>query len=152
MDYDKIAAKAGVKVSSAHTLYRNAKRKVDKLFADDLAEVSSNDSAEPKKGKSRAQAPAPKKARTTKSKTVQTEPEDLNDSGIDDSEPILQAASEQTEAENDNSDPFIKAEDDEDDFDINHKYPGEQDDETADAFLEQAVKTELPDTSSTADE
>ncbi|KAJ9489579.1 hypothetical protein VN97_g3661 [Penicillium thymicola] len=35
IDYDKLAANAGIKASSAHTLFRTAKRKLDKLCADD---------------------------------------------------------------------------------------------------------------------
>ncbi|CAI7613403.1 unnamed protein product [Penicillium palitans] len=34
VDYDKLAANAGIKASSAHTLFRTAKRKLDKLYAD----------------------------------------------------------------------------------------------------------------------
>ncbi|KAJ5170397.1 uncharacterized protein N7500_003180 [Penicillium coprophilum] len=42
IDYDKLALNAGIKASSAQTLFRNAKRKLDKLFGDDDANVDGN--------------------------------------------------------------------------------------------------------------
>ncbi|KAJ5503376.1 hypothetical protein N7463_006250 [Penicillium fimorum] len=39
IDYDKLASNAGIKASSAQTLFRNAKRKLDKLFGDDNADA-----------------------------------------------------------------------------------------------------------------
>ncbi|KAJ5373958.1 hypothetical protein N7517_005964 [Penicillium concentricum] len=42
VDYDKLAVNAGIKASSAQTLFRNAKRKLDKLFGDDNADTEGN--------------------------------------------------------------------------------------------------------------
>ncbi|KAL2698734.1 hypothetical protein AAEP93_010122 [Penicillium crustosum] len=81
IDYDKLAANAGIKASSAHTLFRTAKRKLDKLYADDRANgdgasasapMSPEDSSS-KRGKANAKAPraikspkTPKSAKATK--------------------------------------------------------------------------------------
>lgn len=63
VDYDKLAANAGIKASSAHTLFRTAKRKLDKLYADGHANA---DGASPtmtpedsssKRGKANGKAP-----------------------------------------------------------------------------------------------
>ncbi|OQE39269.1 hypothetical protein PENCOP_c007G05048 [Penicillium coprophilum] len=80
IDYDKLALNAGIKVSSAQTLFRNAKRKLDKLFGDDDANVDGNgaqDDLTPvetpsKRGKSNAKA-KPRTPKTPKNpKTSQT--------------------------------------------------------------------------------
>ncbi|KAJ5187482.1 hypothetical protein N7449_010476 [Penicillium cf. viridicatum] len=79
IDYDKLASNAGIKASSAHTLFRNAKRKLDKLYADDHANADgasaamSPEDTSSKRGKANAKAPrtlkpakAPKSAKVTK--------------------------------------------------------------------------------------
>ncbi|CAI7639693.1 unnamed protein product [Penicillium discolor] len=81
VDYDKLAANAGLKASSAHTLFRTAKRKLDKLYADghdnaDGAGASSTmspDDSSSKRGKANGKAPrtikspkTPKSAKATK--------------------------------------------------------------------------------------
>lgn len=71
IDYEKLASNAGVKVSSAQTLFRNAKRKLDRAVGSDEDaahgndgdEEASNEGTPAKKGKGNTQA---KKARTTK--------------------------------------------------------------------------------------
>ncbi|KXG53723.1 uncharacterized protein PGRI_007730 [Penicillium griseofulvum] len=70
IDYDKLAQSAGIKASSAQTLFRNAKRKIDKMYGDGKAgadETAVQDDLSPeetptKRGKSNAKA----KTRTPK--------------------------------------------------------------------------------------
>ncbi|KGO75681.1 hypothetical protein PITC_030330 [Penicillium italicum] len=78
IDYDKLALNAGIKASSAQTLYRNAKRKLDKLYGDDNADADgssgltdlSPEDTPSKRGKSNARASrtpkAPKTPKTPK--------------------------------------------------------------------------------------
>ncbi|KAK4862490.1 hypothetical protein LT330_002623 [Penicillium expansum] len=82
IDYDKLALNAGIKSSSAQTLFRNAKRKLDKLYGDDNADGSGNggqsdmspEDTPSKRGKSNAKAPrTPKTPKTPKAtKTPKT--------------------------------------------------------------------------------
>ncbi|CAG8909397.1 unnamed protein product [Penicillium egyptiacum] len=65
IDYDKLAFNAGIKASSAQTLFRNAKRKLDKLYADGNADADGNgpqaeispEVTPSKRGKSNTKAP-----------------------------------------------------------------------------------------------
>lgn len=82
IDYDKLASNAGIKASSAHTLFRNAKRKLDKLYGDDNADADGNganadmspEETPSKRGKSTAKSPrAPKTPKSPKApKTPKT--------------------------------------------------------------------------------
>lgn len=79
VDYDKLAANAGIKASSAHTLFRTAKRKLDKLYAaghdnaDGASATMSPEDSSSKRGKANGKAPrtikspkTPKSAKATK--------------------------------------------------------------------------------------
>ncbi|CAI7663327.1 unnamed protein product [Penicillium glandicola] len=74
IDYDKLASNAGIKASSAQTLFRNAKRKLDKLFLDDNADADGNgvqadlspEETPSKRGKSNATPRTPKTPKAPK--------------------------------------------------------------------------------------
>ncbi|KAJ5791615.1 uncharacterized protein N7518_008626 [Penicillium psychrosexuale] len=85
IDYEKLALNAGIKASSAQTLFRNAKRKLDKMYGNSNADANANgttadllpEETPSKRGKSTAKAPrtpkvllSPKATKT--SKTVKT--------------------------------------------------------------------------------
>ncbi|KAG0153142.1 hypothetical protein Pdw03_2639 [Penicillium digitatum] len=81
IDYDRLALNAGIKSSSAQTLFRNAKRKLDKLYGDNNADASGNgaqadmspDDTPSKRGKSNAKAKAPRTPKSPKAaKTPKT--------------------------------------------------------------------------------
>lgn len=95
IDYDKLAANAGIKASSAHTLFRNAKRKLDKMYADDHANADgasaamSPEDASSKRGKANAKAPrtlkpakAPKSAKVTKGDKAAIKSEETDDQEV----------------------------------------------------------------------
>ncbi|KAJ6180547.1 hypothetical protein N7519_011008 [Penicillium mononematosum] len=83
IDYDKLASSAGIKASSAQTLFRNAKRKLDKLYADGNVDAGGNgpqadispEETPSKRGKSSTKAPqAPRTPKTPKSPKVPKTP------------------------------------------------------------------------------
>lgn len=83
IDYDKLASSAGIKASSAQTLFRNAKRKLDKLYADGNVDADGNgpqadispEETPSKRGKSSTKAPqAPRTPKTPKSPKVPKTP------------------------------------------------------------------------------
>ncbi|KAJ5486104.1 hypothetical protein N7530_000404 [Penicillium desertorum] len=83
IDYDKLASSAGIKASSAQTLFRNAKRKLDKLYADGNVDADGNgpqadispEETPSKRGKSSTKAPqAPRTPKAPKSPKVPKTP------------------------------------------------------------------------------
>ncbi|KAF9247632.1 hypothetical protein DTO006G1_3199 [Penicillium roqueforti] len=81
IDYEKLALNAGIKASSAQTLFRNAKRKLDKMYGNSNADANANgatadlspEETPSKRGKSTAKAPrtpkvllSPKATKTSK--------------------------------------------------------------------------------------
>ncbi|KAJ5964361.1 uncharacterized protein N7479_004237 [Penicillium vulpinum] len=85
IDYDKLALNAGIKSSSAQTLFRNAKRKLDKLYGDDNADADgsgaqadlSPEETPSKRGKSNAKA-KPRTPRTPKTPKTPKAPKTPN--------------------------------------------------------------------------
>ncbi|KAJ5617756.1 hypothetical protein N7537_002870 [Penicillium hordei] len=95
IDYDKLASNAGLKASSAHTLFRNAKRKLDKLYADDNANADgasatmSPEDTSSKRGKANTKAPrtlkspkTPKSAKATKDDKAAIKSEGTDDQDV----------------------------------------------------------------------
>ncbi|KAJ5920481.1 hypothetical protein N7516_011339 [Penicillium verrucosum] len=101
IDYDKLAANAGIKASSAHTLFRTAKRKLDKLCADDhtnaddASATMSPEGSSSKRRKANAKTPrtikspktsmspkTPKSAKATKSDKAAINSEETDDQDV----------------------------------------------------------------------
>lgn len=108
VDYDDLALNAGVMVSSARTLYRGARRKVDQFYAEaatnesQLNEDVSGDGSPVAKTKAGAKAnprspKTPRKPKATKSNTaaasrvVDENETDLAESEYEDSKPVIEA-------------------------------------------------------------
>ncbi|KAJ5977174.1 hypothetical protein N7501_000516 [Penicillium viridicatum] len=95
IDYDKLASNAGIKASSAHTLFRTAKRKLDKLYAGDHANADgasatmSPEDTPSKRAKANAKAPrsikspkTPKSAKATKGGKATVKSEETDDQEV----------------------------------------------------------------------
>ncbi|KOS42208.1 hypothetical protein ACN38_g6881 [Penicillium nordicum] len=101
IDYDKLAANAGIKASSAHTLFRTAKRKLDKLCADDhtnaddASATMSPEGSSSKRRKANAKTPrtikspktpmspkTPKSAKATKGEKAAINSEEIDDQDV----------------------------------------------------------------------
>ncbi|CAI7586106.1 unnamed protein product [Penicillium viridicatum] len=95
IDYDKLASNAGIKASSAHTLFRTAKRKLDKLYAGDHANsdgasaTMAPEDTPSKRAKANAKAPrtikspkTPKSAKATKGGKATVKSEETDDQEV----------------------------------------------------------------------